>query len=141
MKKSIILIISSLFLTSVFAQNEDNSNLKDTLDLNEVKYAEYPGGILALILFIEENTIYPKSAKQKKVKGKVILKFTIDTSGYVNNIIAIKEIQNCPECTQECIRVLKSTPKWIPGTYKNNPIDSNYTLPFNFKKTSRIKRK
>lgn len=141
MKKSIVLIISCLCITTVFSQNIDNSNIRDTLDFNEIKYAEYPGGVQALILFIEENTVYPKSAKQKKIDGKVILKFTIDTSGHVNNIIAIKEIQNCPECTQECIRVLKSTPNWIPGTYKNKPINSNYTLPINFKKPSRFKRK
>ena len=69
-KKSIILIISCLFLKCVFAQNEDHSILKDTLDFNELKYAEYPGGVQALILYIEENTKYPKSLKQKKMKEK-----------------------------------------------------------------------
>lgn len=68
MKKSIVLIISCLYLTTVFFQNIDISNISDSLDFNEIKYAEYSGGVQALILFIEQNTVYPKSTK--KIMGK-----------------------------------------------------------------------
>ena len=34
-----------------------------------------------------------------------------------------------PWCDDEVIRVMKLMPKWIPGKYKDKPVETRYNLP------------
>ncbi|MCC6702289.1 MAG: energy transducer TonB [Fluviicola sp.] len=138
MKKSIILIISCFCLTTIFSQNDTfGSNVPDTSKSNlyiklDVQ-AEYPGGNSELRNFIGSNLAYPQKAIDAKIEGRIIIRFCIDISGSVVQIQELKGIDNCPECTQECIRVLQLMPKWKPAELKGKPINSFHTIPFNFR--------
>jgi TonB family protein len=74
--------------------------------------------------------IYPKAAMEKKIQGKVTLKFVIERDGSVSNI----EILSSPDqlLSDEAIRVMKLSPKWTPGKQEGKPARVYYILPVDF---------
>ncbi|MBV5281039.1 MAG: energy transducer TonB [Paludibacter sp.] len=93
----------------------------------------YPDGDAALMAFISKNLKYPKEAIKKKIEGKVILGFVIDSTGVVRDVSVLRSLG--PACDKEAIRVVKLLPRWIPGYDYLNKKKTNvrYTLPLKFK--------
>lgn len=61
---------------------------------------------------------------------RVYTQFEIDKKGVVQNI---KIRAAHPEVEKEALRVLQKIPILIPGTYKNQPVSSVYSLPILYK--------
>ncbi len=95
--------------------------------------ANFPGGMSAARIFITTNLNYPQNAKENGIEGKCYLKFIVSESGNISNIKVVRGVQDCPECDQEAIRLLKSMPKWEPGKVNGKPVHSTFTLPVQFK--------
>ena len=95
--------------------------------------AEFPGGEKALYEFIIKNLVYPEEAKKLEQSGKVYVQFVILEDGSIDqNSVKVKrgefELLN-----QAAINVIKSLPKWKPGTMLGKPVKTNYILPIIFK--------
>ena len=90
----------------------------------------FPGGDLEMRRFIAENIKYPEEAKAKKIQGKVFVQFVIDKNGDVVNPQIARGID--PLLDTEAIRVIKSLPKWEPGSQRGTPVSVSYTVPVNF---------
>ncbi len=86
---------------------------------------EFPGGIDAFNKYIAKNYIVPNEAKG--TKGKVYVTFVIEIDGSVSNIRVLREIGF--GTAEEAVRVLKQSPKWIPGQQKGLIVRSTYSLP------------
>jgi len=88
-----------------------------------------------LYQYLYSNLIYPKSAQEKNIEGKVIVKFYVDTDGNMKDIFIIKDIGG--GCGEEVLKVLESmnhlTDKWIPGRQNNVKVNTYYTMPVVFK--------
>ena len=97
------------------------------------KMPEFPGGEKALLNFISENIVYPQSAKDKNISGRVFLSFVIDKDGSVTDVKVMRGIDK--ECDAEAMRVVKAMPKWKPGMDDGKPVKVSYMLPVNFKLT------
>ena len=92
----------------------------------------FPGGEGKLLSFISENLHYPDSAEC--VEGKVIVRFTIDKTGKVQNPEIVRS--KLPEpFNQEALRVVRLLPKFVPGKYLGEPIDMLYVVPITFKQS------
>ncbi len=65
---------------------------------------QYPGGKKAFIEFIKKNLKYPELAIEKKVEGKVYLRFHVDFYGKVNEVKVLKGI-GCG-CDDEAVRLV-----------------------------------
>ena len=91
----------------------------------------YPDGDAALMAFINKNLKYPEEAIKKRIEGKVILGFVIDSTGVVKNVSVLRSIE--PACDKEAIRVVKLLPRWIPGKQDGKKVNVRYTLPVIFK--------
>ncbi len=91
----------------------------------------FPGGQTKLKKYISENIIYPKEAKDNKIKGGVFVKFIIYTDGSVTNVKVSKGIH--PLLDKEAIRLVKAMPKWSPAKQHGKPIKMSYTVPVEFK--------
>ncbi|GAT64246.1 energy transducer TonB [Paludibacter jiangxiensis] len=91
---------------------------------------EFPGGYDSLQSFIARNLQYPRTAQENGIQGRVVVQFTIDTDGSITNVHVIRSVD--PALDNEAIRVVKTMPKWKPGTNKNKPVAVQYTCPFNF---------
>ena len=70
---------------------------------------------------------YPEAAQKKKIEGRVIVRFVVKRDG------AIDDIKVDPFLDQEAMHLVKSMPKWTPGSQFGLPVNVLYTLPINFK--------
>lgn len=90
------------------------------------------GGYLFLKEFIKKEMIYPKSAFDAKVEGKVTVNFVVTKKGQVSNL---KVVGNpTADFAHEALRILAKT-IWIPGTYKmvQQDFEMQYVVDFNLK--------
>ncbi|MGH2623260.1 MAG: energy transducer TonB, partial [Sphingobacterium sp.] len=99
----------------------------------EVQYSkvkerpEYPGGMQNLYRFIGMNYRYPRQAYQQGASGAVILSFIVDTLG---KPVEITILQDAGHGTgEEGVRVLRGSPKWVPGKLRGIPVRVSYSVP------------
>ncbi len=93
---------------------------------------EYPGGMKAFYKHISKKLHYPKVARDKRIEGKVYIRFIVETDGQVSNISVSKGLDE--ECDQEAIRVMKLLPKkFTPGRIKGTPTRVVMFVPIFFK--------
>lgn len=96
------------------------------------KSATFNGkGLEAFNEFIIQNVIYPKEAVSKKIEGKVYVQFVVNTDGKINEIKVLRS--SSPILSEEAIRVVKSSPVWVPAEYKGAVVKQIFTLPVVFK--------
>lgn len=102
----------------------------------EIKYnqvvvtAEFPGGLTAMMKYLRGNVRYPSYARRKGIQGKVFTKFIVDKDGSLTELATIKGVSK--ELDDEAIRVIKSMPRWLPGTMRGIPVKSQFVLPIYF---------
>lgn len=92
---------------------------------------EFPGGFNALVQFISKNLKYPKVCRELKIQGRVVVKFTVKSDGSIDNVRVSKSVDI--NLDKEAVRLVKSMPRWTPGTQDGKPVNVEFTLPINFK--------
>lgn len=92
----------------------------------------FPGGPAALMKFLGSNIRYPAIARENGLEGKVIVKFYVDTDGTVRDPQVLKDGVG-GGAGDEAIRVIKTMPKWSPGSQRGKSVKVYYTLPVTFK--------
>jgi TonB family protein len=93
----------------------------------------YPGGDVALLDFIKDNTRYPEEARAQKIEGRVIVRFVVSAEGRTEAISVIRGVH--PLLDAEAIRVVSSFPKFEPGMQGGKPVDVWYMCPVSFSLT------
>ena len=131
MKKMILLsMMAVLCLMTANAQktvvSQSNQNVYDQVE----EMPEFPGGMPALIEFLQTNIKYPKDAIKQDVGGKVMVMFVVETDGSISNVRVARKV--FPSLDEEAVRVVKAMPKWKPGKEKGRPVRVNFTLPVVF---------
>ena len=91
---------------------------------------EYFGGLQAFGKFLGDNIVYPPNATKYKIQGAVYLTFVVQADGTLTEVKAVRSPD--PELSTEAIRVIKSTPNWIPGKMYGKPVRVSYTVPIRF---------
>src|SRR4051812_41219328 len=105
------LLIIMLFLNSIC--NANYLWQKESLIESMPKYS---GGIEELQKYFRSSIEYPHSAKEKRIMGKPLVRFIIDSLGNTLNPKIIISSENSL-LDSEAIRVIKAIPKkWIPAT-------------------------
>ncbi|WP_276348284.1 M56 family metallopeptidase [Daejeonella sp. JGW-45] len=94
------------------------------------KLPEFPGGIKAWGEYLIKTLKYPAEAKKNNVQGRVIVSFTVDKDGSIQDVKVLRGIGSGAD--EEAIRVVAQSPKWIPGTINGEPARVSYTMPINF---------
>ncbi len=81
--------------------------------------------------YVAKNTQYPAVAQENGISGRVMVEFTIDKSG---NLIDAKVVRGVdPSLDNEALRVIRSSPKWVPGKQRGKTVKVKYTFPVGFK--------
>jgi periplasmic protein TonB len=136
---SLITVVLILGANLSYAQlgtlNEDES-LHMNGDAQE-ELPEFPGGIMEMMRYVKEKIKYPQQVLDNKVIGKCYMKFLVKSDGTLDEISILKGLANCPECDAEAIRIIKSMPKWRPGSIAGVPVALYYNLPINFHYTGK----
>ena len=92
-------------------------------------YAEYPGGIDAMMEFFETNLYNLDTTKKDNGLDLTIVEFFIARDGSTSNVKIRKSVN--PAFDKEVIRVIKMMPKWKPATYNGGEARSMITLSLN----------
>ena len=92
---------------------------------------EFPGGMQALVDFLQANVQYPEAAKQAGLSGRVTTSFVVGEDGVCREFKVLRSVS--PELDAEALRVLGLMPKWNPGKQEGKPVPVRYTVPINFK--------
>jgi TonB family protein len=92
---------------------------------------QFPGGEMALMDYLSKNIRYPETAAKNGIQGRVTVRFIVDETGAVTDVVVIKGLN--PSCDQEAMRVVKAMPKWIPGKQKGEAVPVYYTLPISYR--------
>ncbi|MBR5656168.1 MAG: M56 family metallopeptidase [Prevotella sp.] len=95
------------------------------------KMPEFPGGMPAMMQFLQQNMKYPEEAAKKGIQGRVMVKFVVDASGKVRDVELARGVD--PLLDAEALRVIKMMPDWIPGMQKGHKVHVKYTVPIAFR--------
>jgi protein TonB len=114
MKTYLLLFFCFSFVSIMFSQGEPLSPPIVTSVSNDIE-PTFPGGQEALMRFIHTNIMYPESAIELGIEGKVYVRFYVEKDGKVSNVELLKGI-NCPAIEQEALRVVSIMPNWLPGS-------------------------
>lgn len=91
----------------------------------------YPGGDMEMFNFINKNLRYPEECAERDIQGRVIVQFEVKKDGSIGKTKVVRGVD--PQLDGEAIRIVRSFPKFTPGTMDGTPVNVWYTLPFNFK--------
>lgn len=134
--KKLLFLILICFAQNVSSQTEEpkqyiSDHERAVIEGNQVYNTaglevkpEFPGGKEAFDKFIKENY---KNPKNTETKGKVYLTFIIEKDGSLSDIKVLRDIGFGTGA--EAIRVLKLSPKWIPGKQNNNLVRVLFSVP------------
>ena len=106
--------------------SQSKQNVYDAVE----QMPEFPGGMLAMIEYLQNNLKYPKDAIKQQVGGRVMVMFVVETDGSLSNVRVARKVFHSLDT--EAVRVVKSMPKWKPGKEKGRLVRVNYTLPVVF---------
>ncbi|WNJ18144.1 energy transducer TonB [Pontibacter sp. G13] len=138
-----LLLLMTSFAFSTFAQNKDEGDksspvsslesLSEESQIYEIveEPAEFPGGMSAMIGFIQENLQYPPDARRMGIEGKVYLSFIVEKDGSLSDVKVLRSV--CESIDTESIRLVKSMPRWKPGTQRGKRVRVKFVLPLGFK--------
>ena len=131
MKKLFLLSVMAIFsfLTANAQKTVVSQKNQKVYEVVE-QMPEYPGGMPALIEYLQTNIKYPKDAEKQKVEGRVLVQFVIETDGSVTDVKVTKKV--FPSLDAEGIRVVQAMPKWTPGKQDGKLVRVQYTLPIVF---------
>jgi TonB family protein len=108
------------------AKRSHDDNIYDVAE----ESAAPEGGITRLYEFLSTNMKYPEAARQKGLEGKVFVTFIVEPDGSISNVIVAKSVNTLLDA--EAVRVIQSSPRWVPGKNNGIPIRQKMVLPVHF---------
>jgi protein TonB len=121
------ILISLFFSNGIFGQSKSE---KSEIIYSEVEQkAYYPD----FNIFLIKNIRYPSIAIEKGLQGQCKIEFIVHANGRLSDFIVLEEIKNCPECSDEAIRILKKSKQWKPAKVGGSNVSSKYISIINFK--------
>lgn len=117
-------------VTAAKESTPSNGGKKDDDKIYEVaeKQPAFPSGISGLSKFLNENV--SPSVLEKGLHGRVIASFVVEKDGSLSDFKVIKPVD--PDLDKETLRLLKSMPRWSPGTINGEPVRVRYTVPVTY---------
>jgi len=91
----------------------------------------FPGGETKLLNYIADSIQYPFVSKRLNTEGKVLVRFTVDTTGKVSDATIVRSVDYFLD--KEALRVIKTMTDWIPGSLCGKNLNFLVTVPVTFK--------
>jgi len=95
-----------------------------------IVHAVYSDGMREFSDYLKKNVHFPESAKKHKVTGTVRVEFYVETDGRITDVKIVRSIFKSLD--DEAVRVVSSSPPWIPEYRFGIPIRSAYTVSVDF---------
>lgn len=132
MKK--IVVTTFLIFASQLLSAQDKPTVKDTVakksNITRVNQTApmYPGGLKALHVYLQDK-LQPLGFTSQ-LEGKMILTFIVERNGMVTDVKIKQGIEK--ELNLAVMKILRESPRWIPGTEGGKTIRVQYVLPITF---------
>ena len=133
-----LLIILTLSVSNLFAQKVKDTTVDSVGFVGLIQYESMPIFRGDLSEFIESNIIYPPSALNDSIDGKIFVSFYVDTMGNTINHKIVNEIRN--DLNEEALRVTRLIKFEKPAMQNGKPTMVKYTIPVEFN-LSNVKRR
>jgi protein TonB len=91
---------------------------------------KFPGGEHELMKYIADNVVYPQTAIDEGIQGRVIVSFVVEPNGKVTNVEVLRGIGG--GCDEEAVRVVKSLPNWEAGVRRGKNVRVAIAVPVKF---------
>lgn len=91
--------------------------------------ATFQGGMDEWKKYLQKNYRYPARSIKSKISGTVQVLFTIDTTGQVTRPRLLRSVEVTMDT--EVLRVIGSSPKWIPAVKNGYKVNAYRKQPFN----------
>lgn len=95
--------------------------------------ATFPGGEQKLMEWISQHLVYPPTAIDEQIQGRVVIQIQVKADGTIGNVKIIKGVH--PDLDTEALRVVKSLPKFNSAMLNGKAVESLFTLPITFRLT------
>ena len=116
--------------------NSSDSKQVSTISVDSSKIeipevmAQFPGGESKFRLYLMNRMRYPERCQEEGLSGRVRVQFVVEVDGRISDIKIIEHCKSCPEFEQEAIRVIRQSPRWVPGKKNDRFIRSYFVQPF-----------
>jgi len=117
----------------VISSDEGNTNAQGEKVFDFVSLEQqpsFPGGMQQFYEYLKTSVKYPKEAFENKIEGKVFLSFVVETDGSLTDIMVERKLGSGTD--EEAVRVLKESPRWIPGVQDGKKVRVKYNIPISF---------
>ncbi|MCD8042608.1 MAG: energy transducer TonB [Tannerellaceae bacterium] len=144
MKQSVFNSVAGVWLVSIvcsfsMAAMQPESRISTEISLQEGETVftavdqmpRFPGGEDELMKFINTNIVYPASAKETEIQGRVVVNFIVEKDGTLSNFKVVRSVSE--DLDNEAINVLKKMPAWNPGEQSGKKVRVKYTMPIVFR--------
>lgn len=128
-------IIPIIFVVLAWSgvQGQDRIEADTLLERRLEEYAKYPGGVDNLYAYVRENLKYPASALKDSITGDVHVEFIVNAKGQIDpESVKIVGEGLSKDCDQEAIRLIRSSPGWIPARTREKDTEQHITFPVSF---------
>jgi protein TonB len=120
-------------------QEQEEEKLPEAVDMYDAPLdirvvedlPQFPGGAVELMKWLTKNLKYPATAQQRKIQGRVVAQFVINTDGSISDLELVEKLS--ADCDREAMRVLRMMPKWTPGVMNAKPCRTKVCIPIVFK--------
>jgi|GEM_PF-3773470 len=116
-------------LKSVTSEFDEYMRYLPDLEANNLIYdeiAQFPGGEDAMRRFVYSNLVYPDSALNNNISGRIMAQFTIEKDGTVSNAKIVRGFDK--SCEDEVLRVISMMPEWEPFKLRGTPVRYTFSL-------------
>ncbi len=112
-----------------FTPVDSSFTIVPMLDADRIPKPVYSSKDFNFSSFISNHLEYPETAFKQNISGTVKLKFVVEPSGRISNILTEKTVGG--GCTEEAIRVVKMM-RWNPGIVAEKAVRTWMCLEITF---------
>lgn len=91
---------------------------------------QFPGGMKALMTWLDANIVYPRSCVDAKVEGDMEVTFYVDKTGHVADVKVTRSLHR--DLDSAVLRAFRAMPRWVPGKQDSRISAVYMTLPIHF---------
>ena len=122
-----VLKAKEVLVTEPVKPKEEENKVFDVVE----QMPSFPGGMAALMAYLQKSIKYPPVAEENGIQGRVICTFVVERDGRVTDVRVAKSVD--PSLDKEAVRVVSAMPAWIPGKQNGQSVRVKYTLPVTFR--------
>lgn len=117
-------------IEELIVENEPEDEVVDEIFSVVEEMPSFPGGNSKFYEFVSKNLKYPRKAIKANIEGKVVVRFVVGEGGDISDVEVLKGIGF--DCDEEAIRVVSTSPDWIPGKQRGRNVKVRVMVPLTF---------